>query len=96
MLFEWELARKNKPNINIVTNNSSQAHLPRRVKWTKPSRGRNKSNIDVSFPVHENKIRLGICIRDGEGAFVLAKTEWKTPKCDVHVGEALGLLSALQ
>jgi len=41
-------------------------------------------------------IGLGICVRDDDdGAFVLPKTEWHTPKCDVHVGEALGLLSTL-
>jgi len=26
----------------------------------------------------------------------LAKTEWYTPVCEVHVGEALGLLSVLE
>jgi hypothetical protein len=45
-----------------------------------------KCNIDASFPNHENKIGLGICIRDDSGAFVLAKTELYTLKCDVHVG----------
>jgi hypothetical protein len=36
-----------------------------------------------------------VCIRDDGGTFVLAKTEWFDPKCDVHIGEALGLLLAL-
>lgn len=39
--------------------------------------------------------RIGICIRDEYGAFVLAKIEWFSPICDVHIREAFGLLSAL-
>lgn len=35
-------------------------------------------------------------IRDDEGRFVLAKTEWLTQLLDVDFGEALGLLSTLQ
>jgi len=45
-----------------------------------------KCNIDASFPNHENKIGLEICIRDNVGTFVLGKTERYIPKCDVHVG----------
>lgn len=43
-------------------------------------------------------IRVGIwvCIRDDTSTFVLAKTEWFTPVCELHVGEALGLLLALE
>jgi hypothetical protein len=37
-----------------------------------------------------------MCIRDEHGAFVLARTERFSPMCEVHVGEALGLLSALE
>jgi len=33
-----------------------------------------------------------MCIRDEYGAFVLAKTEWFSHICEVHIGEALGLL----
>jgi hypothetical protein len=36
-----------------------------------------------------------MCIRDDEGRFVLAKTEWLTPIHDVDLGEALGLLHAI-
>ncbi|CAJ2641528.1 unnamed protein product [Trifolium pratense] len=36
-----------------------------------------------------------MCIRDDEGRFVLAKTMWSTPICEVDVGEALGLLCAI-
>jgi hypothetical protein len=37
-----------------------------------------------------------MCIRDDEGRYVLAKTEWITLVLDVDMGEALGMLSALQ
>ncbi|KAK2415192.1 putative mitochondrial protein [Trifolium repens] len=36
-----------------------------------------------------------MCIRDELGAFVLARYDQFTPVCAVHIGEALGLLSAL-
>jgi ribonuclease HI len=36
-----------------------------------------------------------MCIRDDQGQFVLAKTEWMSPIADTDIGEALGLLSAL-
>jgi hypothetical protein len=53
-----------------------------------------KCNIDASFV--GNKVGIGMCIRDDSGAFIRAKTEWFSPKCTVHVGEALGFLSALR
>ncbi|KEH25177.1 LRR amino-terminal domain protein [Medicago truncatula] len=40
--------------------------------------------------------KIGVCIRDDTDTFVLAKTEWFTPVCKVHVGKALGLLSAME
>jgi hypothetical protein len=36
-----------------------------------------------------------MCIRDDQGRFVLAKMEWLTPIHDVDLGEALGLLHAI-
>jgi ribonuclease HI len=36
-----------------------------------------------------------MCIRDDEGGFVLAKTMWSSPICNVEVGEALGLLHTI-
>jgi hypothetical protein len=45
-----------------------------------------KCNIDVSFSNGENKTGIGICIRDDDGAFVLAKTEWYAPRCEVRIG----------
>jgi hypothetical protein len=51
-----------------------------------------KYNIDVSFPANSDRVGIGMCIRDEHGAFILVKTEWFTPKNDVHIGETLGLL----
>jgi len=39
---------------------------------------------------------MGICLRDDNGAFVLAKTMSLSPMSSVAVGEALGLLYAMQ
>jgi len=77
-------------------NVGSQNQHSRLVKWNKLSIGRMKCNIDASFPNHANRFGIGMCIQDEVGAFVLAKTEWYQPKCDVHIGEPLGLLFALQ
>ncbi|PNX85866.1 cytochrome p450, partial [Trifolium pratense] len=54
-----------------------------------------KCNIDASFFVNGNKVGIDMCIRDDQGRFVLAKTEWPTPIHDVDMGEALGLLHAI-
>jgi ribonuclease HI len=63
--------------------------------WTKLNAGRFKSNIDASFSTNHNKVGIGMCIRDDQGRFVLAKMEWLTPIHDVDLGEALGLLHAI-
>jgi hypothetical protein len=39
-------------------------------------------------------VGIGVCLRDASGAFVIAKMEWFSTKCD-HVVEALGALSTL-
>ena len=65
------------------------------MKWVKPSPDRFKCNVDASFSQALNRVNIGVSIRDDEGRFVLAKTEWMTPLIDVDLGEALGLLSAM-
>ena len=57
--------------------------------------GRYKYNNDVSFSKHPNKVRIDMCIKDEHGAFVFAKTDWFSLIREVHIGEALGLLSTL-
>ncbi|PNX87003.1 cytochrome p450 [Trifolium pratense] len=61
----------------------------------KPAIGRYKCNIDASFSAQQNRVGLGMCIRDDEGRFVLAKTMWISPICSVDLGEALRLIHAI-
>lgn len=61
----------------------------------KPNKGRFKCNIVASFFEHLNKVGLGMCMRDENGTFVLAKQEYFSPICEVHIEEVLGLLFAL-
>jgi hypothetical protein len=53
-------------------------------------------NVDASFSSIRNRTGIDICLRDDEGAFVLAKTMSLSPMSSVLVGEALGLLYAMQ
>jgi len=96
LLYEWNATRNARLKNNDVNGNGEHSQSARVIKWSKRNRGRMKCNIDASFPNNENKIGIGICIRDDEGVFVIARTECLIPKCDVHIGEALGLLTAFQ
>jgi hypothetical protein len=58
--------------------------------------GRVKCNIDVSFSSIWNCTKIGICLRNDDAAYMLAKTMSFSPIYPVEVGEALGLLDALQ
>ncbi|XP_024640526.1 uncharacterized protein [Medicago truncatula] len=66
------------------------------IRWQKPARGRYKCNIDASFSSSLNRVGLGMCIRDDAGEYVLARIDWFYPLCDVVIGEAVGLHTALQ
>ncbi|KAK2362141.1 hypothetical protein QL285_087230 [Trifolium repens] len=89
MLQDWKAVRVVAAKPNSVQQASA------RNLWCRPVAGKVKCNIDASFPLGSNRVGIGICIRDDQGVFILAKTEWFTPKCEVHLGEALGFLSAL-
>jgi hypothetical protein len=41
--------------------------------WLRPSAGRFKCNIDASFSSTQNRVGIGMRIRDAGGNFVLAK-----------------------
>lgn len=58
--------------------------------------GRYKCNIDAAFSSRFKRIGIGICVRDSDGTFVLAKTVTYPCIVSIDVGEALGLHSALQ
>jgi len=68
LLYEWNAARNARLNNNVVNGNGEHSQSARMIKWSKPNRGRMKCNIDASFPNNENRIGIGICIRDDEGA----------------------------
>ncbi|GAU51128.1 hypothetical protein TSUD_92700 [Trifolium subterraneum] len=89
-LLDWRAVR----TASNTTSTTAQAEVQR--CWRKPMVGRVKCNVDASFPTNSDRVGIGICIRDEHGDFILAKTEWFTPKSEVHIGEALGLLSALK
>jgi len=55
-----------------------------------------KCNIDAVFSSSLNRTSIGICIRESDGSFVLAKTMTHPCFLSVDVGEALRLHSALQ
>jgi len=58
------------------------------IMWQPPGVGRYKCNIDVAFSSHTNRTGIGICVRDAEGTFVLAKAFPYPCTVPVDVGEA--------
>ena len=96
LLEEWRAAqdirsRSNNQNTPPQVRNTSLEE----DRWKKPTPGRYKCNIDASFSTSLNRVGLGMCLGDDDGAFVLARTEWFAPLCDVEVGEAVGLHTTL-
>lgn len=64
--------------------------------WVAPNPGLLKCNIDAGFNAANGKTSFGMCIRDDQGAFVLARTDW-IPSClPARDGEALCLFKAAQ
>ena len=90
LLASWENAQ------HLKTTTSISQTSKQNVSWVKPSPGRYKCNVDASFCKATNIVGIGMCIRDDEGAFVLARTEWFSPIVDVDIGEAIGLLKAME
>ncbi|GAU46456.1 hypothetical protein TSUD_402230 [Trifolium subterraneum] len=101
----WSIWKRRNNQVwdNITDSNRTQLRrhvgnpqsVPQQVNWEKPSHGRYKCNIDASFSPMSNKVCIGMCIRDTNGCFVAARTEWMEPILDVDIGEAMGLLRAL-
>jgi len=77
LLTSWQNAqvtRHVQPNI-LAT--------PVCAQWKKSSPGRYKCNEDASFSNFLNKVGIGLCIRDEDEHFVLAKTDWFAPIVDI-------------
>jgi len=75
LLEEWRAAQ------DIMSRRSNQTTVPqvRHIRqeedhWKKPTPGRYKCNIDASFSTSLNRVGLGMCLRDDDGAFVLTRT----------------------
>jgi len=64
--------------------------------WQHPLSGRYKCNIGAAFSSSLNRTGIGICVRDSDGTFVLAKVISFPCIYSVDVGEALGLHSVMQ
>ena len=69
-----------------------QQQQNKEFKWKKSSLGKMECTIDASFQNHDNRVGIGMCIRDEGGTFILAKTEWFEPKCNVHTGGSVGFI----
>ncbi|KAL6549455.1 hypothetical protein OROHE_008572 [Orobanche hederae] len=74
---------------------SSSCHGLNDEMWSKPSSGSVKCNIDASFSLTDNRVGIGLCIRDHLGNFIRAKTHWFTPLTAVLMGESMGLHLAI-
>jgi len=109
MIEEWQLANgtRTAPSQKIAHlqasgGNSQQpaVHLQHfsvasmHRQW--PSCGCYKCNVDAGFLVRKNITDIGICVRDDDSAFVLAKTISFDVVHSVDVGEALGLYHVLE
>jgi hypothetical protein len=44
------------------------------IKWKKLTSEKLKFNVDAAFI--DNKVEIGICLRDCDGRFIKAKTMW--------------------
>ena len=105
MIEDWREANLSfSPFVRTGASNTSVASTSHQAPppgilppyWKRPSRGRLKCNVDASFSDSLNKTGIGICLRDDEGTFVLAKTVSISPRCPVPLGEALGLFHAIR
>ncbi|KEH29364.1 hypothetical protein MTR_4g035890 [Medicago truncatula] len=81
-LNSWKTAQETR-----IHNSPEIPHFDIR-KWSKPSVGRFKCNVDTSFSASLNKVGFGACIRDANGNHVISRTECFTPLLDVEMGEA--------
>ncbi|XP_024640669.1 uncharacterized protein [Medicago truncatula] len=108
MLVEWREANMRKQKCSaaghmVVQQADVNMHyvgasslLSSHIKWTKPQQGKLKCNIDAAFSEDLNHVGFGLCIRDAAGNFRKAKMMWSNPICRPEIGEALGLLYAIQ
>jgi len=90
-LIEWRNARQ----IGELPSSRQQTHQDR-VRWKRPPNSFVKCNVDASFSEHYSRVGIEMCLRDELGMFIGAKTIWLQPIMPVDIGEALGLLAAME
>jgi hypothetical protein len=56
------------------------------IRWKESEAERYKCNVDDSFSQQRNCVGVGMSIQDDDGRFVLAKTMWPSPICEIDVG----------
>ncbi|PNX64632.1 cytochrome p450, partial [Trifolium pratense] len=92
----WRICRRCVPtHVNLRSrgvNCTTQARpgvmrqrMTTEIKWKKSANERVKCNIDASFSSLNNRVGIGVCIRDEKDAFVVAKLDQFSPICDVRV-----------
>lgn len=59
------------------------------LTWKKPGNGRVKINVDAAFDNTDNKTGFGVCIRNDQGNFMLARTTIFILTLLPHEGEAI-------
>jgi len=75
VLEEWRAAQVIRSCSNNQSNTTHACHTSiKDDRWKKPAPDRYKCNIDAAFSTSLNRVGLGMCLRDDDGAFVLART----------------------
>lgn len=88
ILNAWKEARR----VEQLLKEPASTHVTRQ---SKPPLGVFKCNIDATFTLEANSTRMGICVRDHNGHFVLAKAVSIHPHLSTKEREALGVLYRL-
>jgi len=88
LLDDWRAAQGVRSHRAIdFSTHPSRSRSGHVIKWTKPTYGKYKCNIDASFSSSLNMVGIGVCLCDDQGEFVMTKSKTFSPLFDVHVGE---------
>lgn len=91
-LIDWERA---KATLMVTTCDSFQPSSME-IAWKKLPLDYLKCNIDASFFAAQEFTGFGMCLRNHDGHFVMARVAWMNPCLQVHEGEVLDLFQAIQ
>jgi len=107
LITDWQIENNSTPERRTAAAAGPSTHLSTNLAaaaihevdqhiWQKPALGRLKCNLDATFSTNLHHTGTGVCIRDEEGAYVLAKMLSFPCVHQVAVGEAMRLFEALQ